>query len=413
VQLLDSLRKDFSVSALAAGLIAVAVSYAGPAVIVFQAAKVAHLGAGQLSSWIWAISIGSGITGLLLSLRFRVPVITAWSTPGAALLVTSLANYDYPAAIGAFIFSGVLITLFGVTGLFSFIMQRIPKGVVAAMLAGVLFRFGTNLFGALERLPLLVLPIVLAYLLTKRLLPRYAVVAALFVGLAVALGMHRVDVQMLSASLAVPVLTMPAFSLSALIGLGIPLCFVTMASQNAPGIAVLQTAGYQVPVSPLVTTTGLATILLAPFGAHGINLAAITAAICTGVEAHPAPQRRYVAGLVCGAFYVLVGAFGAVVANVFSALPESLIASLAGLALLGALSSALGTAMADEKGREPALITFLLTASGVTFFGIGAAFWGLLAGLLTDAILSSVPGRRVPGGHAASASASTLLKETK
>jgi benzoate membrane transport protein len=416
VHFFDSLRRDFSLSALAAGLIAVAVSYAGPAVIVFQAAKVALLSAEQLSSWIWAISIGSGITGIFLSLRFKVPVITAWSTPGAALLVTSLAHYGYAEAIGAFIFSGVLITLFGVSGLFSYIMERVPKGVVAAMLAGVLFRFGTNLFGSLERLPVLVLPIIFAYMLTRRLLPRYAVVAALFVGLGVAIGLDRVDVHVLSVSLAVPVFTMPAFSLSALIGLGIPLCFVTMASQNAPGIAVLQTAGYQVPVSPLVTTTGLATILLAPFGAHGINLAAITAAICTGPEAHAAPGRRYVAGLVCGAFYLLVGAFGAVVASVFSALPESLIASLAGLALLGALSGALGGAMADEKGREPALVAFLLTASGVTFFGIGAAFWGLLAGLLTDAILFRPLRRRAPLATRAPPAQSPVpnyLKESK
>ena len=384
------LRNDFSLSALVAGLIAVAVSYAGPAVIVFQAAKAGRLTAEQLSSWICAISIGSGITGIFLSLRFKMPVITAWSTPGAALLVAGFAQYGYAEAIGAFIFSAVLLTLFGATGLFSRVMECIPKSIVAAMLAGILFRFGINLIGSLERLPTLVLPIVLAYLVGKRWFPRYAVVAALVIGLCAATSTGRVNVHVLSISLATPVFTLPIFSLSALIGLGIPLCFVTMASQNAPGVAVLQTAGYRVPISPLITTTGLASLLLAPFGAHGINLAAITAAICTGHEAHAQPERRYVAGVACGASYVLAGAFGAfgaVVAGLFSALPDTLISSLAGLALLGALAGGLGGAMADEKRRESALIAFLITASGVTFFGIGAAFWGLLVGVLADGIL--------------------------
>lgn len=394
LQSIKAFRSDFSLSALVAGLIAVAVSYAGPAVIVFQAAKAGHLSAAQLSSWIWAISIGSGVTGLFLSLRYKVPVITAWSTPGAALLVVALAQYGYGEAIGAFIFSAVLLVLFGVTGVFSWVMERIPKGVVAAMLAGILFRFGTNIFGSLERLPVLVLPILFAYLAWKRWLPRYAVVAALALGLFIAIGLGRVNAQILSMSLAAPLFTMPVFSLSALIGLGIPLCFVTMASQNAPGIAVLQTAGYQVPISPLITTTGLASLILAPFGAHGINLAAITAAICTGRESHVRRGRRYVAGVVCGIFYVLVGAFGTVVASTFSALPDTLMASLAGLALLGALAGALGTAMADEKRRESALIAFLITASGVTFFGIGAAFWGLLGGVCADKILFGLTNER-------------------
>lgn len=387
LNLLKSFRADFSLSALAAGLIAVAVSYAGPAVIVFQAANVGHLTTAQVTSWIWAISIGSGLTGLFLSLRYKVPVITAWSTPGAALLLTGLTQYGYAEAIGAFLFSAILLTLFGVTGLFSRIMERLPKGVVAAMLAGILLRFGTNLFGSLERLPILVFPILFAYLTTKRFSPRYAVVAALATGLSAAVGMGRLDLQAMSMSLATPVFTMPALSWSAIIGMGIPLCFVTMTSQNAPGVAVLQTAGYKVPVSPLITTTGLASFFLAPFGAHGINLAAITAAICTSHESHARLERRYVAGVVCGAFYVFIGTFGTIVAGVFSALPEALIASLAGLALLGALGGGLGTAMADEARRESALITFLITASDIAFWGIGSAFWGLLGGVLADRVL--------------------------
>lgn len=391
---IKSFRDDFSTSALIAGLIAVTVSYAGPLVIVFQAAKTGLLTPEQISSWIWAISIGSGLTGLILSLRFRTPVITAWSTPGAALLVSGLTQYSYAEAIGAYLFSALLITLLGASGLFSKIMERLPTGVIAAMLAGILFRFGVGVFASLEQVPALVLPMFLAYLIGRRWLPRYAIVITLLVGFSAALGMHQFDLRGFSATLATPLLTTPQFSLSALIGLGIPLCFVTMASQNAPGIAVLRTAGYTTPINPLITTTGLASLLLAPFGAHGINLAAITAAICTGPEAHPEPARRYVAGASCAAFYLLIGSFGATIASLFSALPAALIASLAGLALFGSLATGLGTAMSNDSKREPALIAFLVTASGISFLGIGAAFWGLGAGVLADWLLFGVMNKR-------------------
>lgn len=379
--------QDCSVSAVVTGLIAVMVSYAGPLVIVFQAAKSGLLTPEQLSSWLWAISIGSGVSGLWLSLRYRTPVITAWSTPGAALLVTSLAQYRYSDAIGAYMFSALLITLLGVTGLFSRLMARLPVAVVAAMLAGVLFRFGVGVFSSLAQGPALVLPILLVYLVARRIGARYAIMAALISGVLCAFFLNLLDFQGVSATLAEPQWTTPSFSLSAMIGLGIPLCFVTMASQNAPGIAVLRTAGYDVPVNPLVTVTGLASVLLAPFGAHGINLAAITAAICTGAESHPLLARRYVAGVSCALLYLLVGSFGATMASVFASLPGVLMASIAGLALFSALANGLGVALANESQREPALITFLVTASGISFFGIGAACWGLVFGVLADRVL--------------------------
>lgn len=379
--------QDCSVSAVVTGLIAVMVSYAGPLVIVFQAANSGQLTPEQLSSWLWAISIGSGVSGLWLSLRYRTPVITAWSTPGAALLVTSLAQYRYSDAIGAYMFSALLITLLGVTGLFSRLMARLPVAVVAAMLAGVLFRFGVGVFSSLAQGPALVLPILLVYLVARRTGARYAIMAALISGVLCAFFLNLLDFQGVSATLAEPQWTTPSFSLSAMIGLGIPLCFVTMASQNAPGIAVLRTAGYDVPVNPLVTVTGLASVLLAPFGAHGINLAAITAAICTGAESHPLLARRYVAGVSCALLYLLVGSFGATMASVFASLPGVLMASIAGLALFSALANGLGVALANESQREPALITFLVTASGISFFGIGAACWGLVFGVLADRVL--------------------------
>lgn len=375
-------------------MIAVIVSYAGPLVIVFQAAKMGHLSSDHLSSWIWAISIGSGVTGLYLSLRYRTPVITAWSTPGSALLVSALTLYPYPEIIGAYLFSSVLITILGMTGLFSKIMEKLPTGIVAAMLAGILFRFGISVFASLEQMPMLVLPMLLAYLLGRRWWSRYAIVITLALGFLTAFGLHQIDFHDFSASLATPLLTKPQFSFSALIGLGIPLCFVTMASQNAPGIAVLRTAGYTTPTNPLIVTTGLASILLAPCGAHGINLAAITAAICTGPETHSKPERRYIAGMSCALFYLLIGAFGATIASLFSSLPSALIASLAGLALLGSLATGLGNAMADGNKREPALLAFLVTASGISFFGIGAAFWGLGLGVLANGLLFGVLKKR-------------------
>lgn len=393
--MIQRLTRDFSFSAMVAGLIAITVGYSASAVIVFQASTAAHLSSGQTASWIWAISVGSGLTALVLSLKYRVPVITAWSTPGAALLVTGLPLYSFPEAVGAYLAAAVLVTVLGVTGVFSKVMEKIPGGIVAAMLGGILFQFGLDLFSAMHAEPALVLPVFIAYLVCRRWQPRYAVVAALVVGLALAFGLHEINVSVLQGSVTVPEFTVPRFSVGSLIGLGIPLALVAMTSQNAPGVGVLRTAGYdKVPVSPLVTFTGLVSVVLAPFGGHGITLAAITAAICTGPESHPDKDRRYIAGVTCGVFYIVAGIFGTAVTSVFTAFPPALISALAGVALLGALAGGMGGAMHDDKRRESALVTFLVTASGVTFFGIGAAFWGLVAGMLTHWVLYGNPTKR-------------------
>lgn len=392
---LTDIRRDFSISAAVAGLIAVIVSYGGPAAIIFQAAHGAHLTPDQITSWIWAISIGSGLSGIFLSLKYRAPVIIAWSTPGAALLAAGWAAYPYPEAIGAFLFAGIAITVFGVTGLFSALMERIPRAVVAAMLAGILFRFGVEVFTSLTATPALVAPMLVCYLAMKRLKPRYAILATLVTGLAAAATLNLLNTSALStafgAALATPSLTTPEFSLGALIGIGVPLFLVTMTGQNATGLGVLRTAGYTTPGGPLVAATGALSTLLAPFGSHGINLAAITAAICTGPEAHRDPDKRYVAGIVCGLAYLVIGLFGATLVGVFAALPPALIAAISGLALFGALMSGLSQAMDDEPRREAALVTFLVTVSGLSIAGIGAAFWGLVAGVLADLALA---GRR-------------------
>ena len=382
------MKQDISLSAIIAGLLAVLISYAGPLIIVFQAASAARLDNAHLSSWIWAISIGSGVTGIVLSLRYRTPVINAWSTPGAALLVTSLAGVAYSEAIGAFIFSAALIAVLGWSGLFDKITQHVPKTLAAAMLAGILFRFGVDVFTSVQQQPLLAGAMFIAYLVFKRATPRYAIALVLLLGCGFAAVTGRIAFGGVQLSLAAPVFTWPQFSIRAMVSIGIPLCVVTLTGQYLPGIAVLRSAGYQTPANPLVGLTGLGSILLAPFGAHGLNLAAITAAICTGREAHEDPGKRYVAGLACGVFYILIGSFGATLAALFFALPKELVATIAGLALFGAIMSSLSAAMADERQRESALITFLVTASNVTFLGLGAAFWGLALGLFASLVLN-------------------------
>ncbi|MEU8782281.1 benzoate/H(+) symporter BenE family transporter [Streptomyces sp. NPDC048637] len=382
------LFRDASLSAVLAGFVAVVVSYSGPLVIVLAAASAGHLNTAQTSSWVWAISIGSGLTCIALSLRTKMPVITAWSTPGAALLVTSLGAYSYAEAIGAFIVTGLVITLVGLTGVFGWLMRQVPTAVVSAMLAGILFSFGTGVFTSLKTAPLIAGSVLLAYLLAKRWLPRYAVLVALAAGVAASAVSSRLDIHLDRIELAKPVLTTPEFSLASLIGIAVPMILATLASQNAPGMAVLTASGYQPKDRLLIGSTGLVSTALAPFGSHAINLAAITAAICTGPESHRDPRRRYVAGVSCGAFYLLIGAFGSTLVVLFAGLPKELVAAVAGVALLGALAGGLTGAVKEEKDREAALITFLATASGVTLFGIGSAFWGLLFGVIAHFVLT-------------------------
>ncbi|MEU2262201.1 benzoate/H(+) symporter BenE family transporter [Streptomyces sp. NPDC019645] len=389
--------RDMSLSAVLAGFVAVVVSYSGPLVIVLAAAAAGHLDKAQTSSWVWAISIGSGLTCIGLSLRTRMPVITAWSTPGAALLVTSLGAYSYAEAIGAFIVTGVVITLVGLTGVFGRLMRQVPTAVVAAMLAGILFSFGTGVFTSLNTAPWIAGTVLAAYLLGKRFLPRYAVLIALAVGVACSAATSRLDIRLDHLELAHPVLTSPQFSVASLIGIAVPMILATLASQNAPGMAVLTASGYQPRDRLLIGSTGLVSTALAPFGSHAINLAAITAAICTGPESHRDPGRRYVAGVACGAFYLLIGAFGTTLVVFFAGLPKELVAAIAGVALFGALAGGLTGAVTEERDREAALITFLATASGMTLFGVGSAFWGLVFGVVAHLVLTRWRSRSATG----------------
>jgi benzoate membrane transport protein len=379
---------DTSTSAVVAGFIAMLTGYTSSLVLMFQAGQAAGLTNGQISSWIWALSIGMAICCIGLSLRYRAPIMIAWSTPGAALLITSLPGVPYSEAIGAYIFASGLIVLIGLTGTFDRLMRRIPASIAAALLAGVLFKIGLEICVAAEQQPLLVVAMLIAYLLGKRLLPRYAVLAALIVGSVLAAIFGLLNFEHFELQLAVPEWTTPSFSLAAIISIGIPLFIVAMASQNLPGMAVLRANGYDVPASPLLSTTGLTSMLLAPFGSHGIHMAAISAAICAGPEAHEDPKKRYTAAIWCGVFYGIAGIFGATLAALFAALPKALILSIAALALFASIIGGLTQAMSEPKEREAALITFLVTASGMTLFSVGSAFWGIVAGLLTLAILN-------------------------
>ena len=377
------LLKDLSLSAIAAGFVTVLVGFASSAVIVFQAAQSLGASPAEISSWMWALGLGMGLTCIGLSLRYRMPVVTAWSTPGAAMLISSAAGLPLSDAIGAFLLSALLIAACGFSGFFERMISRIPVSLASGMLAGVLLRFGLEAFGAMKTQLGMVLTMFVVYLLARRLLPRYAVILTLLVGIAFAAGLGLLRVDGLSLELAKPIFIAPTFSLAAVVGIALPLFIVTMASQNVPGVAVIRASGYAIPISPVIGWTGVANLLLAPFGAFALNLAAITAAICMGREAHEDASRRYVAAIAAGVFYVVVGLFGATVAALFAAFPKELILAIAGIALLGTIGNSLAAALREESDREPALVTFLVTASGLSLAGIGSAFWGLLAGVAT------------------------------
>ena len=373
--------RDVSITAVTAGFVAVLVGYTSSAAIVFQAAEAAGATQLEVNSWLGALGIGTGITSVGLSLYYRSPVLTAWSTPGAALLVTSLGGFSMAEAIGAFLFSATLITLSGVTGWFARALDHLPRAIAAAMLAGVLLRFGMDVFVAMQAQLALVGLMFFGYLLCKRFTPRYAVVVVLALGVALAEAQGLIRHDQITLAVTVPVFTAPQFSWASIIGVGIPLFVVTMASQNVPGVAAMRASGYRTPVSPLITATGVSTLLLAPFGGYAMNLAAITAAICMGKEAHEDPRKRYVASVSAGIFYIILGIFGATIGALFVAFPRELVLAIAGIALFSTIAGSLSAALAEESRREPALIAFLITASGISLFGIGAAFWGLLGGV--------------------------------
>ncbi len=374
-------------SHIISGLVAVLVGYTGSVAIIFQAAEVVGATQAQANSWMLVLGLGMGISGIILSLRYKMPILTAWSTPGAALLVVSLNGVSIEQATGAFLFCAALLTLSGLTGWFAKISHLIPDALASAMLAGILFRFGQSIFPAMQDNTLLVAGMCLTYLIGRRFLPRYTIPMVLLVGtlLCWALGLFP-ETATLSLSLAKPEFVMPVFTPAVLLGTGLPLFIVTMTGQNMPGVVALKSAGYTPPVSASLTVTGLTAFVLAPFGGFAFNLAAITAAICAGPEADENPKTRYKAALMAGLFYCIVGLFGATVISLFLLAPKALVVTIAGLALLGTISASLSHALANPE-RDAALVTFMTTVSGISFFGIGAPLWGLVFGILTSIAL--------------------------
>jgi benzoate membrane transport protein len=376
--------RDMSLSSATAGFVAVLVGFTSSIAIVFQAALAFGATPAQITSWMWALGLGMGLCSAVPSLILRQPVMVAWSTPGAAVLATAglAGGFAMPEAIGAFMACAALIILVGATGWFERAMNHIPMAIAAALLAGVLARFGLQAFGAAQSALGLVVLMLLAYLVGRRLLPRYAVVLTLAVGVLYAALNGGLKTEGLVLELARPVFTAPVFSLQAMVSLALPLFVVTMASQNLPGVAAIRAAGYAMPISRIITLTGVVTLVLAPFGAFALNLSAITAAICMGEEAHADKAKRYTAAVACGLIYIGIGIFGATFTALLLAFPKELVMAIAGIALLGSIGGGLHTALADERHREAALITFLVTLSGVVVAGIGSAFWGVVAGVV-------------------------------
>ena len=365
-----NLLRDLSVSAVAAGFVTVLVGFASSAAIVFQAALSLGATPDQISSWMWALGLGMGVTCIGLSLRYRVPVVTAWSTPGAAMLISSAAGVTLSDAVGAFVLAAVLMSIAGFTGFFERMISRIPVSLASGMLGGVLLRFGLEAFQTMRTQLGLGLLMFAVYVLARRWAARYAVILTLLAGIAFSAATGLLKVEGLALQWAHPVLVAPTFSIAAIVGIALPLFIVTMASQNVPGVAVIRASGYSVPISPTIGWIGVTNTVLAPFGAFALNLAAITAAISMGREAHEEPERRYIAAVAAGVFYLLVGVLGATVAALFTAFPPELIVAIAGLALLGTIGNSMAQALR-------------VTASGIALFGIGSAFWGLVAGSLT------------------------------
>ena len=387
---LRDLPGTLTLNAWLIGLVAVLIAYSSALVVVFQAATNAGLDRAHLSSWIWALTVGSGVTSLLLCLWYRQPILIAWSLAGSALLASSLGRYPLEQAVGAYLVAGLAVAILGWLGLFRRMLALVPTPIAMAMLAGVLLHFGTGLFGAFPQQPLLISAMFVVFFTLRRLKSRVSIVGALVVGVIIAWFSGDLHFQELSLELAVPVWITPDFNPGAIVGLGLPLFVLAIASQDAPGLAVMLAAGYKTPADGPIAFTGITSILTAPFGGHGLNLSSIMSVICTSPEAHPDPDKRYGAGVTAAIWFIVLGSFGATAAALFAGFPKPLIAALAGLAMLGSILSSLTAAMADPAERDGALLALLITASDITLLGIGAPFWGLVVGVIISRFLKPI-----------------------
>lgn len=386
--LLKTLKNDWSLSATVAGFLAVLISYSGPLIIFFQAAQRAHVSTDMMVSWIWGISIGAAVSGIYLSIKYKTPVITAWSAPGTALLVTLFPNVSLNEAVAAYITSAIVIFLIGVTGYFDKLLKWIPQDVAAGMMAGILFQFGIGLFTASDSMPFIVFSMLIVFLIAKRLMPRYTMIWVLAAGVLLSLILGKMNPVDVSFSLAIPQWISPEWTWNSTLNLAVPLILVSLTGQFLPGMAIMKLSGYDTPAKPIITVTSIASLAVACVGGITIVLASITAALCMGKDAHELKEKRYIAGIANGIFYILGGLFAGSIVMLFSLLPKELVAALAGLALLGAIATNISVAMKNDNQRDAALITFLATASGMHFLGLSSVFWGICIGVIAHFILT-------------------------
>lgn len=386
--LFKTLKNDWSISATVAGFLAVLISYSGPLIIFFQAAQRAHVSTDMMVSWIWGISIGAAVSGIYLSIKYKTPVITAWSAPGTALLVTLFPNISLNEAVAAYITSAIVIFLIGITGYFDKLLKWIPQDVAAGMMAGILFQFGISLFTASDSMPLIVFSMPIVFLIAKRLMPRYTMIWVLAAGVLLSLILGKMNPVDVSFNLAIPQWISPEWTWNSTLNLAVPLILVSLTGQFLPGMAIMKLSGYDTPAKPIITATSIASLAVACVGGITIVLASITAALCMGKDAHELKEKRYIAGIANGIFYILGGLFAGSIVMLFSLLPKELVAALAGLALLGAIATNISVAMKNDGQRDAALITFLASASGMHFLGLSSVFWGICIGVIAHFILT-------------------------
>lgn len=378
---------DFSLSTIVAGFIAVLVGYTSSAVIVFQAATAAGATASQAGAWLGIICVAMGALTIFLSSKYKIPVMYAWSTPGAALLIAGAGGFSLSEMIGVFIFSSIMILICGITGLFEKMMDKIPVGIASAMLAGILLQFAFDIFDSMKTQIVLSMVMFLTYMIGRRFFQRYNIVVVLCLGVMVAWLQNLLHFTPVDFTILRPEFISPTFSLASIISLGIPLFVVTMTSQNMTGVAVIKAFDYKPEISKIISWAGLTNLLIAPFGGFTLNLSAMTAAICMGPEAHPDETKRYTAAISNGVIYIFVGLFSSAIVGIFTAFPKELVMTIAGLALIGTISSGVISAVHHEQDREASMVTFFVAASGVSLFGIGSAFWALVAGCIFSVIL--------------------------
>lgn len=387
MQSLRDLPRALNLNAILTGALIVIIGSSAALVLVIQAGRAGNVTESQLESWVFMTVVGTGVASILMSLWFRQPIQAAWSTPGAALLVEVLAGYKFSDAVGAFLIAGLAVLVLGLTGLFGRVMSLVPNSVILGMLGGVLLRFGLGLFNAIPQQAGLVIAMIVVFFVLRRINFRAPTVIALIVGIIIAALSGQIDLSTVRPAITLPQITAPTFSVEALLGLAIPMFVLAISAQNAPGLAVLRKDGYDANINQMLVWTGGVSTITSLWGSHGITLAAITAALATGPEAHPDKDKRYSVSVMAGTFYVIVGLFGSTAVALFAALPAALISTIAGLGLFNAISASIVGAISDPDSRDGGIAAFLCTAASFKLLGIAAPFWGLVAGMAVHTIM--------------------------